>query len=256
MSAPPLRVMIVDDEAPARNRLRELLADCGRRLAVEVVGEAATGLEALELLSRQGADVVLLDIRMPRMDGIECAQHLQKLPHPPAVVFTTAYDGYAIKAFEVNAVDYLLKPIRSERLAAALEKARALSPAALRALQQEAGQTRGHLSVSERGRVVLVPIEDVVYLKAELKYVTVRTPERDYLLEDSLTRLEQEYAARFVRIHRNCLVARAHVAGFEKADSVAEGGEPQANWVVLLRGVEEKLPLSRRQHHVMKAFKP
>ncbi len=254
-AAAPLRVLIVDDEAPARNRLRELLADCARELAVEVSGEAASGVEALALLSRQATDVVLLDIRMPQMDGIEFAQHVQKLPQPPAVVFTTAYDSYAIRAFELNAVDYLLKPIRSERLASALRKARALTPAGVEALRQEVGRARSHLSVYERGKILLVPIGDVVYLKAELKYITVRTQERDYLLEESLTHLEQEYAEHFVRIHRNCLVARAYIAGFEKADSAAETGEPQSIWAVLLRGVDETLPLSRRQHHVMKEFK-
>lgn len=251
----PLRVLIVDDEAPARNRLRELLADCAQALAVEVAGEAANGLEALNLLPQRAADVVLLDIRMPQMDGIEFACHVQKLPQPPAIIFTTAYDSYAIRAFEVNAVDYLLKPIRSERLISALRKARALTPSGLLALQQEAGRARSHLSVYERGKILLVPIGDVVYLKAELKYITVRTQERDYLLEESLTRLEQEYARHFVRIHRNCLVARAYISGFEKAESIAPGGEGQSNWVVLLKGVDEKLPLSRRQHAVMKEFK-
>lgn len=250
-----LRVLIVDDEAPARNRLRELLADCAAEFPVTVSGEAANGIEALDQLLRHGADVVLLDIRMPAMDGIELAQHLQKMPQPPAVIFTTAYDDYAIKAFEVNAIDYLLKPIRSERLAAALKKASALTPAGVHALQDAVGRPRTHFSVTERGRILLVPVADIVYLKAELKYVTLRTLAREYLLEESLTRLEQEYAASFVRIHRNCLVARNHIAGFEKSDEVAESGEHQANWVVLLKGLEEKLPVSRRQHHIIKEFK-
>jgi len=189
------------------------------------------------------------------MDGIELAQHLQKMPQPPAVIFTTAYDVYAIKAFEVNAIDYLLKPIRSERLAAALKRARALTPVGARALQDAVGRPRTHLSISERGKILLVSVSDIVYLKAELKYVTIRTLAREYLLEESLTRLEQEYAASFVRVHRNCLVARNYIAGFEKTDEVAENGEHQANWAVLLKGLEERLPVSRRQHHIIKEFK-
>jgi len=250
-----LRVLIVDDEAPARNRMRELLADCAEEFPVTVAGEAANGIEALDQLLRHGADVVLLDIRMPAMDGIELAQHLQKMPQPPAVIFTTAYDDYAIKAFEVNAIDYLLKPIRSERLAAALSKARALTPTGARALQDAVGRPRTHFSVTERGKILLVPVSDIVYLKAELKYVTLRTLAREYLLEESLTRLEQEYAASFVRVHRNCLVARNYIAGFEKSDEADENGEHQANWAVLLKGLEEKLPVSRRQHHIIKEFK-
>jgi len=250
-----LSVLIVDDEAPARNRLRELLADCAAEFPVTVAGEAGNGIEALDLLLRHGADVVLLDIRMPAMDGIELAQHLQKLPQPPAVIFTTAYDDYAIKAFDVNAIDYLLKPIRSERLCVALKKARALTPGGTDALRDTVGRPRTHFSVSERGKILLVPVAEVVYLKAELKYVTIRTLAREYLMEESLTRLEQEYAGVFVRVHRNCLVARNYIGGFEKTDEVTDTGEHQANWTVLLKGLEEKLPVSRRQHHIIKDLK-
>ena len=249
MSA-PLRVLIVDDEAPARSRLRDLLADCAAVAPTEVVGEAGNGREALELLSGREADLALLDIRMPEMDGIELAQHLQKLARPPAVVFTTAYDVYAIKAFELHAVDYLLKPIRAARLEEALLRARAARPPAPEALRELAAGPRSHLASQERGRIQLIPVSDVIYLKAELKYVTVRTRDREHLVEESLTRLEEEFGERFVRVHRNCLVARAHVAGFERV--AEEGGE--GHWVVLLRGVEEKLPVSRRQQHVVKEF--
>jgi two-component system response regulator AlgR len=243
----PLRILIVDDEAPARGRLRDLLADCSGEMSLAVVGEAATGREALDLLAHSPANVVLLDIRMPEMDGIELAQHLQKLAEPPAIVFTTAYDAYAIRAFEVHAIDYLLKPIRSARLKDALLRAQATrnpSAAALRAMSKRAP---AFLSAQERGRIHLIPIEDVIYLKAELKYVTVRTSQREYVIEEALARLEQEYGERFVRVHRNCLIARAAVRGFERGSGEAEGA-----WLALLEGCDEKIPVSRRQQHIVR----
>ena len=249
----PLRVMVVDDEAPARNRLKELLQDCAASQPLVLAGEAGNGGEALELLARNGVDVVLLDIRMPGMDGIEAAQHMQRLPVPPAIVFTTAYDNYAIQAFEVNAIDYLLKPVRAERLLAALGKAKTLAAGGVEALRGLAPQGRTHLSVYERGRVVLVPVEKILYLRAELKYVTIKTAEREYLVEESLSHLEQEFAGRFVRIHRSCLVAQNHIAGFER--QVPDGtGEAHSGWVVTLDGCAEKLPVSRRQQHIVKEF--
>ncbi len=246
MSGQPLRVVIVDDEAPARSRMRDLLADCAQAMPLAVAGEAATGRAALELLSSRPADVVLLDIRMPEMDGIEAAQHLQKLEHPPAVIFTTAYDAYAIQAFEVHAVDYLLKPIRAARLREALARAHSAKPPGPNVLRELQPRARAFLSAQERGKVHLIPIGDVVYLKAELKYVMARTARREYLIEEPLTRLEQEYAERFVRVHRNCLVARAAVRGFERA----EGEEGQ--WAVLLEGCAEKIAVSRRQQHIVR----
>ena len=244
----PLRIVIVDDEAPARSRLRDLLGDCAARLPLAIEGEADSGRAALALLAARKADVVLLDIRMPEMDGIELAQHLQKLDDPPGVIFTTAYDAYAIRAFEVHAVDYLLKPIRLARLKEALARVRAAPPPeALRAL---ARAPRTHLCAQERGRIHLIPIAEVVYLKAELKYVTVRTSAREHLIEESLTRLEEEHGGRFVRVHRNCLVARAAIRGFERA--AAEGGE--AHWEVLLKGVDERIAVSRRQQHIVREF--
>lgn len=250
MSAAPMRVVIVDDEAPARSRMRDLLADCEQAMPLAVAGEAATGRAALELLASQPADVVLLDIRMPEMDGIEAARHLLKLEHPPAVIFTTAYDAYAIQAFEVHAVDYLLKPIRAARLREALLRARTAKPPGPGVLGELQPRARAFLSAQERGKVHLIPIGDVVYLKAELKYVTVRTTERDYLIEESLARLEQEYAERFVRVHRNCLVARAAIRGFERA----EGESSEGQWAVLLGGCDEKIAVSRRQQHIVREF--
>ena len=244
------RILIADDEAPARQRLRDLLDECRETFPLAIVDEARTGREALEVVTREKVDVVLLDIRMPDMDGMEAARHLAGMEQPPSIIFTTAFDSYAIKAFEVNAIDYLLKPIRRERLLTALGKTRASPPVSREALDAAANLPRRHLSVHERGKIHLVPVADVLYLRAELKYVTVRTAEREYLVEESLTRLEEEFAESFVRIHRNCLVARAAIAGFEKSAQESESG-----WAVVIRATGEKLPVSRRQQAVVKQFR-
>ncbi|MFZ2302932.1 MAG: LytTR family DNA-binding domain-containing protein [Gallionella sp.] len=254
-----LRVFIVDDEPPARNRLRDLLHDCSDQLALEVVGEAGNGQEALNKLMETPADVVLLDIRMPQMDGIELAQHLNKLPKPllgmakwpPVIIFTTAYDAYAIKAFELHAIDYLLKPIRLGRLFEALTRAREAVPVQTEVLRELLPEPRKFLSIHERGKIHLVPIEQVLFLRAELKYITVRTTEREYLLEESLTALEKEFATRFVRIHRNCIVAKEAIEGFERGGG--EEGEG-SGWMVKLKGLDELLAISRRQQHIVKEF--
>jgi two-component system response regulator AlgR len=237
-----LRILIVDDEAPARRRLRDVLADCAATLAVEVVGEAEDGLAALHAVQSQSIDLLLLDIRMPGMDGIECAGHLQQLARPPAVIFTTAYDSYACQAFELNAIDYLLKPVRAERLAKALGKAHALGGGVLTALRSAYPKARTHLSVNEKGRIVLIPLADILYLKAELKYVTIRTAAREYLLEESLTRLEEEFGESFVRIHRNCLVAAARIREIGKLPGADDGH------FLRLEGLDETLTVSRRQY--------
>lgn len=244
-----LRVFIVDDEPPARNRLRDLLHDCSEQVPLEITGEAGNGQEALDKLTETPADVVLLDIRMPQMDGIELARHLNKLPKPPVILFTTAYDAYAIKAFELHAVDYLLKPIRLKRLFEALTRAREAVPVQTEVLRDLLPEPRKFLSIHERGKIHLVPIEQVLFLRAELKYVTVRTAECEYLLEESLTGLEQEFAARFVRIHRNCLVAKEAIEGFEKG-----GEEGESCWRVRLKGLDQLLPISRRQQHIVKEY--
>ena len=248
MSETPLKILVVDDEAPARRRLRELLDDCAAALPLLVVGEAASGREALGLLGSTPADLVLSDIHMPDMDGIELARHLLKLPLPPVLIFTTAYHEHAIAAFEVHAIDYLMKPVRVQRLLAALQKVPRLKPLSGPRLDRLPATARRFLSVTERSRVVLVPIEEIIYLKAELKYITIRTAEREYLLEESLTKLEEEFAARFVRVHRNCLVARDAIRGFERHVS-AEG---DAHWEVLMRDVPEALPVSRRQQFIVR----
>jgi two-component system response regulator AlgR len=244
----PLKVLIVDDEAPARRRLRELLDDCTTALPLVVVGEAASGREALTLLGSTPTDLVLSDIHMPDMDGIELARHLLKLPVPPVLIFTTAYHEHAIAAFEVHAVDYLVKPVRVQRLLAALQQVPRLRPLSEGKLDRLHAAARRFLSVTERSRVVLVAIEEVIYLKAELKYITIRTADREFLLEESLTRLEEEFGQRFVRVHRNCLVAREAIRGFERR--VTADGD--AHWEVLLRGVTEALPVSRRQQFIVR----
>ncbi len=248
MISATLKLLIADDEAPARNRLRELLADMSY---IDIVADAKNGKDALDLANDHQPDIVLLDIRMPSMDGIEAAQHLQKMTKPPAIIFTTAFDSYAMQAFDINAVDYLLKPIRFERLQTAINKARALLPSQLAALAPLMPQ-RTHVSISERGRILLVPINEVIYLRAELKYITVRTAEREYLIEESLTHLEQEFSNIFIRLHRNCLVANAYILGYEKR-SVENGQNCETQWVALLKDVPETIAVSRRQQHLIRA---
>ena len=244
----PLRVLIVDDEAPARRRLRDLLDDCAGAMPLAIVGEAANGREAMEILHAVASDLVLTDIHMPSMDGLELARHLLKLQQPPVVIFTTAFNEHALQAFDVNAIDYLMKPVRMQRLLAALQKVPRLKPVSVAKLDELPASARRFLSVTERSRVVLVPIDEIIYLKAELKYITIRTEQREFLLEESLTKLEEEFGPRFVRVHRNCLVARDAIRGFERHVS-AEG---DAHWEVLLRDVPEALPVSRRQQFIVR----
>ncbi len=245
-----LKVIIVDDEQPARNRLRELLEDCRGELPHRVAGEAANGVEGLKAVTAAEADVVLVDIQMPEMSGIEFARHLQVLERPPAVIFVTAHDRYAVEAFEVNAVDYLTKPVRAARLLAALKKAASGARLARGVLESIDPAPRRYFSVAERGRVTLVPVSEVIYLRAELKYVTLRTREREHLVEESLQQLEQEFGGVFVRIHRNCLVARRLIRGFERGAET----EGEIGWSVILEGCEEKLPVSRRQWAQVKSL--
>ncbi|HYG55198.1 MAG TPA: LytTR family DNA-binding domain-containing protein [Burkholderiales bacterium] len=245
-----MRVFIADDEAPARERLKALLEDIAAEVPATVVGEARNGLEALEKAPSSGADVILLDIQMPGLSGIEVARHLAGLERPPVVVFVTAHDRHAVEAFELAALDYLLKPVRAERLAAALKKA--APPARETLARVAAGAAREYLSVVERNRIVLVPVGEIVYLRAEQKYVTVRTRTAEHLIEEPLVALEREFASTFVRIHRNCLVARAAIRGFERL----AGGDDEPHWQVKLEGVDERLPVSRRQWPALREMLP
>ena len=253
-----MKILIVDDEGPARRRLRELLSDVAADFPHTVVGEAVNGMEALALAQELHPELILTDMQMPRMGGIELARHLLKLDAPPAVIFITAHDEFALAAFEVHALDYLMKPVRAERLLDSLQKAASRIAPTDAALAKATPDARRHFSISERGRITLVPLDDVIYLRAELKYVTVHTHEREYLLEESLTRLEEEFAAHFVRIHRNALVAKDRIGGFEKsatpeADAPGEPhGDAAPQWLVVLRDCAEKLPVSRRQWGAVK----
>jgi two-component system response regulator AlgR len=256
-----LRVYIADDEEPARTRLKELLADVHAEVPTAVVGESAHGLEVLERLPASGARLLLLDIQMPGMSGLEVARHLAGLESPPAIVFVTAHDRHAVEAFELNALDYLMKPVRAERLAAALRKALGAGATPIERLARAARAAREYFSIAERNRIVLVPVADVVYLKAELKYVTLRTRAGEHLIEEPLVAIEREFAERFVRVHRNCLVARAAIRGFERGAGAGKGdgaasGEEEPHWNVVLDGVPERLPVSRRQWSTVKGALP
>jgi two-component system response regulator AlgR len=234
-----LSVLIVDDEALARARLRTLLGDC-KSPTVRVDGEAANATQAIELLRRHSVDLVLLDIHMPGADGLTLAQTLRGLPQAPAVVFVTAHAEHAVRAFELEAVDYLTKPVRLERLQAALQKAERLvqSGKGLESVLPEEV-----LLIQERGRIERVPLVEVIYLKAELKYVTVRTAAKSYILDAALSELEEKYPAQFMRIHRNALIARRAIRALEKNFDPEEG----EGWAVRLHGVDELLAVSRRQ---------
>jgi len=229
-------VLIVDDEPPARERLHSLLAEIAD---TEVAGEATNGREALERTHALNPDVVLLDVRMPGMDGLETARHLNVLEEPPAIIFTTAYDQYAVQAFEAHAVGYLLKPVRQEQLAAALTRAGRLTRAQLQKLAAaEAGERRSHIAARHRDGLRLIPLEEVQYFLADQKYTTVRHVKGEDLIEDSLRLLESEFGTSFVRIHRNALIG---VKYLERIERNAEG-----QYLVHLRGVPAPLQVSRR----------
>ncbi|MFZ2648772.1 MAG: LytTR family DNA-binding domain-containing protein [Burkholderiaceae bacterium] len=244
--ASPLRVLLVDDEELARLRLRSLVGEC-RDPSAMVVGEASNTAQALAWLVAQTCDVVLLDIQMPGRDGTQLAAELRVLPKAPAVVFVTAHPEHALKAFDLAALDYLTKPVKRERLNAALQRVAAQlgqgAPAAAPPEDESAA-----IVVSDRGRVVRVPLGEILYFKAELKYVTLRTAARSYVIDDSLSDLEPRVGERFLRVHRNALVARPAVRALERrtlpgtADD--EAGE---SWAVCLAPVDEWLAVSRRQ---------
>ncbi len=232
-----MKALIVDDEPLARERLAALI---GAIAGVEVAGEAGNGVEALEAAARLKPDVVLLDIRMPVMDGLEVARHLDAMEAPPAVIFCTAYQDHALAAFEANAVDYLVKPIRAERLGAALAKAQRLGGTILRKVENSAepGRRRSHLCARVRGSLVLVAVGDIDYLLAEDKYVVVHHARGEVLIEEPLTQLEEEFGDRFVRIHRNCLVALAKLSGLDRA--------PDGRVLARIAGANVPLEVSRR----------
>ena len=234
-----LRILIVDDEAPARERLKSLLTEIGGDL--DFAGEATNGEQALKLAVDLSPDVVLLDVRMPGMDGIEAARQLNSLVEPPAVICTTAYDEYAVNAFEAQAVGYLLKPIRKEKLAAALSQAGRLTRPQLQRIAATAEAPppkRTHIAARHREGLRLIPMEEIQFFFAEQKYTTVRHVKGEDLIEDSLRSLEEEFSTAFVRIHRNALVS---VKFLERIERNAEG-----QYFVRLRGCPAPLQVSRR----------
>ncbi len=238
-----MNILIVDDEALARSRLRTLLADCADTCRT-TVAEASNAAETMALLGPTGGrafDLVLLDIHMPGQDGLALAHTLQTLPQPPAVVFVTAHADHAVSAFELDAVDYLTKPVRRERLQQALAKVQRGSRAPTPTTPSvQDGDT---LLIQDRGRTERLPLAEVLYFKAEQKYVTVRTATRSYIMDGALSDLETRFAPRFLRIHRNALVARRALRALEKHYDPEEG----EGWAVRLLGSTELLIVSRRQ---------
>ena len=235
-----LRALLVDDEAPSRLRMRTMLSDC-KDPAVFVAGEASDAAAALRFLENHELDLVLLDVAMPGMDGTQLAAEISRLHHPPAVIFVTAHARHAVRAFELDAVDYLTKPVRAERLQAALKKV-AHRVASLSGITNEP-----MLVFSERGRIQRIPVTQAIFFKAELKYVTLRTSQHSHVLDESLSDLEQRLGSRFIRIHRNALVARNAVRGLERRVMPAEGDEePGECWAVRLAPIDEWFVVSRR----------
>jgi two-component system response regulator AlgR len=239
MNAVPLSVLIVDDELPARERLQRLVEELP---GCNVAGVCSNGADALAHVGKLKPSVVLLDIRMPGMTGIEVARHLGALDDPPAIVFTTAYDEYALEAFESQAVGYLLKPVRSERLAQALKQASRLRAPQLLGLGTPAMPlaARQHVAVRVRDELKLIAVKDIRYFRAEQKYVTVRHSRGEDLIDESLKELEEEFARDFVRAHRSLLVAIGHI-------EVLERGGSDDGYALRLRGEPEPLAVSRRQ---------
>lgn len=243
-----LRVLVVDDEALARSRLKTLLADC-QDPPVIWVGEAGSAVQAMDFLSHHEVDVILADIHMPGSDGMTLAKTLQRQHASVSVVFVTAHAEHALQAFELNALDYLTKPVRLSRLQTALHKVARLRalPSVQAALSESSNDV---VIVHERGGMQRVPLHSIIYLKAELKYVTVRTAHRHYLMEGSLSEFETRFAQHFVRVHRNALVARKSVLALERRSSQ----DAPHGWVLRLAELDETMPISRRQLAVVKSM--
>ena len=243
-----MKILVVDDEAPARARLQRMLAELPD---YEMVAEAANGVDAIQLCNQLRPEIVLLDIRMPVMDGMEVARHLMSEETPPAIIFTTAYGDHALEAFETHAVDYLLKPIRNERLQQALTSAKRSTRAQLDAVQNhnptdKDSRQRSHFCIRHRGNLLLVPVGDVYFLRAEDKYVSIFHKDGQALIEESLVGLEKEFADLFLRVHRNALVANHQVVGLDKRSDGAS--------VVRLKNSEETVEVSRRHLSTVRKF--
>ncbi len=251
---PALRVLLVDDEELARLRLRGLVHDSVDPKA-QVVGEAANAVQALTWLAQKACDLILLDVQMPGRDGLQLATEIKRMAEPPAVVFVTAHAQHALQAFELDAIDYLTKPVRRERLHAALQRVGqrlALQRGAPVVPPLAAGEEAPAIVVTDRGRVLRVPLAEVLYFKAELKYVTLRTAAHTYVLDEALSDLEQRLGEGFLRVHRNALVARRAVRALERrtlapGEEAGEGADAGEGWAVRMAPVDEWLVVSRRQ---------
>jgi two-component system, LytTR family, response regulator AlgR len=234
-----MKILVVDDEKPARQRLISLLQELGPEWMV--VGEASNGVDAIDQCVNKNADLLLMDIRMPLMDGLDAAREVARLPHPPVVIFLTAYDDHALQAFDSNAIDYLLKPIRKTRLQTALDKAKVFNLARSRVLESSplmSGRVRSHISAHARGGIVLMPVGEVRYFQADQKYVLARSVEECILIDDALKSLEKEFSALLIRVHRNALVAVRYIRGVYR--------DANGRFRVRLDGVDETIEVSRR----------
>ena len=230
-----MNVLIVDDEQLARQRLKKMLAASSTPC---IIAEAENGEEALRKSQHAQPDIVLMDIRMPGMDGIEAASYMNKMEHPPAIIFTTAYNDHALEAFTTHAIDYLVKPIKQQRLEKALQAARRINKAQISLLKATSNTARSTICIKQGNALELIPVDEILYFKAEQKYVTVRTDEREYLIEEPLKRLEEEFNHRFIRVHRNALVAQNAIHGLIKTR--------QGHHCVGFREIDYQLEISRR----------
>lgn len=231
-----MNILIVDDEKLGRHLLAQLLEELGPPYTC--VAQAASGEEALERCATMAVDLVLMDIRMPGMGGLEAAARLARHDPPPAVVFVTAYEEHALEAFDRNAVDYLLKPVRRERLEAALTRAQALSRVQLQTLDELQGGSSSYVYSNYRGGVLRIPVNEIYFFRAEQKYVMARHPGGEALLEESLKTLEQQIGDGFLRIHRNALAAKQYLTGLER--------RPDGHCQICFKGIDDRLEVSRR----------
>jgi two-component system response regulator AlgR len=239
-----MKILVVDDEPPARERLMHMLSGM---TDIDTVGEAANGVEAVQMVQTTRPDVVLMDIRMPGMDGLEASRHLSQMEEPPAIIFTTAYSEHALEAFDAHAVGYLVKPIRQERLEESLTKARKLTQAQLATLSRETQNTgRTHICARVRGNLELIPVDEVAYFQADQKYITVRHLKGEVLIEDALKNLESEFDNKLLRIHRNALVHTSYIAGMEK--------NRDGRFLITFKAIDDKLEISRRHVAEVRKF--
>lgn len=230
-----MRIMIVDDEQLARDRLSRMIEGFANH---EVVGEAANGVEAVKVAASMQPEVVLMDIRMPGMDGLEAARHIVDAEEPPAIIFCTAYEEHAVEAFDLQAVGYLLKPVRKDNLEASLGKAQRVNKAQLAALAEDQPPRRTHISARTRKGIELIPVDDVRYFQADQKYVTVRHGEGEIIVDETLKELEEEFGDRFLRVHRNALVAARFIVGLNR--------QSDGHYQIQLKDVDEAVDISRR----------